>query len=45
LPYANEQLRVCHLLSNCYTCVNGNKTSSYNKFKINPPVLENYLQL
>lgn len=45
LPYANEQLRVCHLLSNCYTCVNGNKSSSYQKFKINPPVLEKYLQL
>jgi hypothetical protein len=43
LPYANEQLRVCHLLSNCYTCVNGNKASSYKKFKINPPVLEDYL--
>jgi hypothetical protein len=45
LPCANEQLCVCHLLSNCYTCVNGNKASSYNKFKINPPVLEEYLQL
>jgi hypothetical protein len=43
LPYANEQLCVCHLISNCYTCVNGNKASSYKKFKINPPVLEDYL--
>ena len=45
LPYANEQLCVCHLLSNCYTCVSGNKASSYKKIKINPPVLEDYLQL
>ncbi len=45
LPYANEQLCVCHLLSNCYTCVNDNKASSYKKFKINPPFLDNYLHL
>jgi hypothetical protein len=30
LPYyAMEQLRVCHLLSNIYTRLNGNKASSH----------------
>jgi hypothetical protein len=28
LPYANEQLRVCHLLSNCYTRRNYHGTNS-----------------
>ena len=45
LPYANQQLCVCHLLSNCFTCINGNKALSYKKIKINPPLLEDYLQL
>jgi hypothetical protein len=45
LPYATEQLCVCHLLSNIYTCLNGNKASSYAKFNILPPTLEDYLEL
>ena len=42
LPYATEQLCVCHLLANCYTCFNGNKASSYKKFSFDPPILEDY---
>jgi len=45
VPYAQEQLRVCHLLANIYTCVNGNKASSYMKFNFPPPSLDDYLQL
>lgn len=44
-PYAQEQLRVCHLLSNIYTCLNGNKASSYMKFNCIPPPLDDYLRL
>ena len=43
--YAAEQLRVCHLLANCYNCLNGNKASSYKKFNFNAPLLEDYLRL
>jgi len=45
LPYATEQLRVCHLLSNIYTCLNGNKASSHQKFNLQPSSLEKYLEL
>ena len=45
IPYAQEQLRVCHLLSNIYTCLNGNKASSHMKFNCPPPSLDDYLQL
>ena len=40
-PYAIEQLRVCHLLSNIYTCLNGNKCSL--AFDCTPPSLDDYL--
>ena len=40
-PYAIEQLRVCHLLSNIYTCLNGNKCSL--AFDCPPPLLDDYL--
>ena len=40
-PYAIEQLRVCHLLSNIYTCLNGNKCSA--AFDCLPPSLDDYL--
>ena len=45
LPYAQQQLRVCHLLSNIYVCLNGSKTSSYRKFRCSPPELDDYLRL
>lgn len=45
LPYAQEQLRVCHLLSNIYVCLNGSKAASYQKFKCMPPSLDEYLRL
>ena len=44
-PYAIEQLRVCHLLVNCYICLNGDQASSDNTFGVNPPKLEDYLAL
>lgn len=44
-PYALEQLRVCHLLVNCYVCLNGDQASSDNTFGCNPPRLEEYLAL
>ena len=44
-PYAIEQLRVCHLLTNCYVCLNGNQASSSNTFGVSPPTLEEYLAL
>ena len=45
VPYAAEQLRVCHLLVNCYVCFNGDQASSDNTFGIDPPRLEEYLEL
>lgn len=45
VPHAQEQLRVCHLLSNIYSCLNGNKASSYSKFNCPPPLLADYLRL
>lgn len=44
-PYAQEQLRVCHLLSNIYTCLNGSKICGYRKFNCHPPSLDWYLAL
>lgn len=44
-PYAIEQLRVCHLLTNIYNCLNGDKSSSYNCFRCLPPKMEDYLKL
>lgn len=44
-PYALEQLRVCHLLTNCYICLNGDQAGSDNTFGVDPPSLEEYLQL
>ena len=45
VPYAQEQLHVCHLLSNIYAWLNGNKASSHMKFNCPPPLLDDYLQL
>ena len=45
VPYALEQLRVCHLLTNCYVCLNGDQSSSTNTFDCSPPTLEEYLEL
>ncbi len=42
MPFVKAQLCICHLLSNIYTCLNGNKASSYMKFDIMPPTLEEY---
>lgn len=42
-PYACQQLRVCHLLTNIYVCLNGDKTSTC--FECPPPALEEYLSL
>ena len=44
-PYAIEQMRVVHLLVNCYICLNGVQASSDNTFGISPPKLEAYLAL
>ena len=44
-PYAQEQLRVCHLLTNIYNCLNGDKTSGYQMFNCHPPSLQKYLSL
>ncbi|KAL3780051.1 hypothetical protein ACHAWO_004039 [Cyclotella atomus] len=42
-PYVLEQLRVCHLMTNMYNCLNGDKFSS--KLGVHTPVLEDYLRL
>ncbi len=39
-PVINEQLRVCHLLTNCCICFNGNQAGSDNTFNISPLMLE-----
>ena len=44
-PYACEQLRVCHLLLNCYVCLNHDQASSTNTFGCFPPCLSKYLKL
>jgi hypothetical protein len=44
-PYALEQLRVCHLLVNCYICLNGDQASGVNTFNCPSPRIEDYLQL
>lgn len=44
-PFAIELLRVCYLLTNIYTCLNGNKSTSYKRFGLSPPILEEYLRL
>ncbi len=36
-PYALEQLRVSHLLLNCYICFNGDQASSVDAFDCPPP--------
>jgi hypothetical protein len=37
------QIRVMHLLTNCYTCIHGNTSSSSGVFACEPPELEDYL--
>ena len=44
-PYAIEQLRVCHLLINCYICFNGDQASGANTFAYPPPSIDEYLRL
>ena len=44
-PYSLEQLRVCHLLINCYICFNGDQASGVNAFDCFPPTLDEYLRL
>ena len=44
-PYALEQLGVCHLMINCYVCLNGDQAGSVNTFDYAPPPLEEYLTL
>ena len=44
-PYAMELLRVTHLMTNMYNCVNGDMSSGYGKFDCAPPKLEEYLAL
>jgi hypothetical protein len=39
------QIRVMHLLTNCYTCIHGNNISSDHSFACKPPELEAYLTL
>ena len=38
-PRALKQLRVCHLLINCYVCCNGDQAGSTNTFGLMPPSL------
>jgi hypothetical protein len=40
MPFVMAHLHICHLLSNICSCMNGNKASSYKKFNIMPPSLE-----
>ena len=42
-PYAQQQVRVCHLLANIYNCLNGDKTTKL--FNCRPPSLSEYLRL
>ncbi len=44
-PVVLEQLHVCHLLTNCYVCLNGDQVKSTHTFNISPPLLEDYLAL
>ena len=44
-PYTIEQLRVCHLLINCYICFNGDQVSGANTFTYPPPSIDQYLHL
>ena len=44
-PYSLEQLRVSHLLINCYICFNGDQASGVNTFDCSPPTIDEYLRL
>lgn len=44
-PAVMAQVRVMHLLTNCWTCINGNNISSDTTFACRPPILEEYLWL
>ncbi len=44
MPSVMAQLCICKLLSNIYTCLNGNKASSYMKFNVMLPTLEDYME-
>lgn len=44
-PYAIEQLRVAHLLTNISICLKGDQASGRNMFDCDPPRLEDYLRL
>jgi hypothetical protein len=45
LPYAIEQWRVCHLLLNCYICMNGDQAGGESTFAIPPPNIDDYLRI
>jgi hypothetical protein len=45
VPYAIEQLRVCHLLLNCYICFNGDQASGPSTFAMTPPNINACLEL
>lgn len=44
-PHAREQLMICYLLSNIYTCLNGSQVSARDFFFCVGPTLEEYLQI
>jgi hypothetical protein len=44
-PVVLKQLQVCHLLTNCHVCLNGNHAGSVNTLNLSPPLLEDYLRL
>lgn len=44
-PYAIEQLRIAHLLTNISICLKGDQGSGENMFDCAPPRLEEYLML
>lgn len=44
-PYALEQLRVAHLLTNISICLKGDQASGMNMFDCDPPSVEDYLHL
>jgi hypothetical protein len=44
-PYAIEQLRVCHLLLNCYICFRGDQASGPSTYAMTPPNIDAFLEL
>lgn len=44
-PYALELLRMSHFLVNIHNILRGSTSSGYDQFDIEPPTLEEYLQI